>query len=600
MVRAIPSLFAAAIAPGNRYAAFLGALLIAQTVARLLFHISKFQIVPLGIALHLLGIASFLTFVALFVSRLPERWRGLPLAGAAIVLMLGPVHAVTTYFDLTYIVWEHLTKSRPPVWMPVTDPAMAMALLASIGIGIDTVLAAALTLLAAHLLLYVPVAARLARLARRAMRSRVPAGRGRSVRGDALATAFLAVFVALVFLLPKQTWRRELLHNSMPLALQMAPPDLMMGRRPRDMRLPAAPPLTRPRPLVLIVVDALRPDRMSVYDPALDTTPFLRRLQREGTLHGFGPAYSTCTFSFCGIMSLLASRSWDNFGAAPPTVIDMLSRQSYRSYVLLSGRQRDFGRLPTLFGDGVAMLRDQDSIGADDRNIARWLREIDFPDPRRSFLYLHLMSTHLGTAIEPRFMPRGGVTAPYPRIYDAKVRQADAMIEDIFAALHAKGLLEDALVVISSDHGERLGEGGAWYHGGPPDEAAIAVPILVYDASGVKWPARALASTIDVAPTLMRGAGGSPGPGWRGQPLQEPARIEAVPIGTVEITGVIAALGGRTYQYLCRRDDGVERVLLLDGSPGGRPVPGAPPSLTDRLRGLHRSTAGLHYGPVCR
>lgn len=582
----------------RRYLLLLIALVAIQTVARLAFHRFTFGLSLWGFGTHLMIVAGWLVLALLIVAHLPERWRGVPVAAAAAVLLLGASHALVTYFDLGQIVWHQFVRMRGPVWLPFTDPDMAMALLESIDIGAGTVIAVLGGLLLLHLLLWLPVAGEVARLSRQAMQLRLSV-RGRTVRGDALALALLLLIVIARFALPGIMWRAEPFRNGSAATFLMAPAPLMTGAGAEPKRIPPQPPLTHPRPVILIIADALRRDRTGVYTPALNTTPFLDRLRDEGKLHIVPAPYATCTFSFCGIMSVLASRSWDDFGAAPPTVIDMLGRHGYRSYVLLAGRQRGFGRLPLLYGDTITLMRDQDQLGADDSHVVRWLGEIDFPDPRRSFLYLHLMATHGAVKLGPGFGPERGDKAPYPERYLGMVRQTDATIERIFAVLQAKGLLDDAIVIITSDHGEMLGEGGRWFHGGPPHEAAIGVPILIYDAAGGVWPERPFASTIDVAPTLLRAVGGRPGPGWRGQPLQDAPRVEAVPIGTAELTGAIVRLDGRTYKYLCRRDNGAEHVRLIDGSENGTMIKKTEAPL-DRLRAAHRQVAGPPSGPYCR
>lgn len=93
--------------------------------------------------------------------------------------------------------------------------------------------------------------------------------------------------------------------------------------------------------------------------------------------------------------------------------------------------------------------------------------------------------------------------------HDAEVRYADHELGRLFAALRASGELERTLVVVTSDHGESLGEQDYWFeHGRNVSEATVRVPLIV------RWP-EALAerpspgvrdtdtSLADVAPTLL-------------------------------------------------------------------------------------------------
>ena len=68
-----------------------------------------------------------------------------------------------------------------------------------------------------------------------------------------------------------------------------------------------------------------------------------------------------------------------------------------------------------------------------------------------------------------------------PDRYDDKVRQADGIIRQIFDALGAKHYLDDAVVVVTGDHGEGLGE-RHWAHGWHLYNEDIRIPLLLYDA----------------------------------------------------------------------------------------------------------------------
>jgi len=93
--------------------------------------------------------------------------------------------------------------------------------------------------------------------------------------------------------------------------------------------------------------------------------------------------------------------------------------------------------------------------------------------------------------------------------YDAEVRYADAEIGRVLDALRASGELERTIVVVTSDHGESLGEQDYWFeHGRNVSEATVRIPLLV------RWPKEIPGgfatgvrdvdtSLCDVAPTLL-------------------------------------------------------------------------------------------------
>ena len=61
------------------------------------------------------------------------------------------------------------------------------------------------------------------------------------------------------------------------------------------------------------------------------------------------------------------------------------------------------------------------------------------------------------------------------------MRQADDIIRQLFDALGAKHYLDDAVVVVTGDHGEGLGE-RHWAHGWNLYNEDIRIPLLLYDA----------------------------------------------------------------------------------------------------------------------
>jgi arylsulfatase A-like enzyme len=100
--------------------------------------------------------------------------------------------------------------------------------------------------------------------------------------------------------------------------------------------------------------------------------------------------------------------------------------------------------------------------------------------------------------------------------YDNGLRQMDGMIRSIFGSLRRKGYLDDALVVISSDHGEALGEHGVYLHGSYLYPEFLRIPLFIYDDRRA-YPPRAFASQTDIAPTIVAAVGLPQPPSWEGR-----------------------------------------------------------------------------------
>lgn len=86
--------------------------------------------------------------------------------------------------------------------------------------------------------------------------------------------------------------------------------------------------------------------------------------------------------------------------------------------------------------------------------------------------------------------------------YDCGVAYADHLIGQIFDALRQKGVFEDVAVIITSDHGENLGELGIYSEHGTADHATCRIPMII------KWPGgsvgidKELHYSLDLCPTM--------------------------------------------------------------------------------------------------
>jgi len=90
-------------------------------------------------------------------------------------------------------------------------------------------------------------------------------------------------------------------------------------------------------------------------------------------------------------------------------------------------------------------------------------------------------------------------------LYDAGIRKLDSALEDLFTELEARGLLDEMLVVITSDHGEAFLEHGLMLHQGHHDEVA-RVPLLVLTPPRLGASPRriqAMTQSTDLPPTIL-------------------------------------------------------------------------------------------------
>ena len=334
-----------------------------------------------------------------------------------------------------------------------------------------------------------------------------------------------------------------------------------------------------PRPLVLITVDALRSDQMGVYGAPRETTPFLSHLWRGGKLHRIDNAYSICTTSFCGMIGILSSKYWHQLNEPPVNLADVLKKYNYRNSFLLSGDTTNFFGLRQVLGSHIDLFCDGSiepkKYANDDRSVLGWLQTYNWKSADRTFLYIHLMSAHIIGLRDPRFkkwLPDKEWDIPklfysqraYQNNYHNGVLQADNTIRQIFEILDREGMLQRALIVITADHGEFLGEFDNFGHGFEPFEPMVRIPMLVYDGLQSNYPERSLSSQVDVAPTMLYAIGAAIPKDWSGIPFQLAAPRKAVYTACYDVSGVVADIGGQRFKFLQKRKGGKEMLFDLD------------------------------------
>jgi arylsulfatase A-like enzyme len=107
--------------------------------------------------------------------------------------------------------------------------------------------------------------------------------------------------------------------------------------------------------------------------------------------------------------------------------------------------------------------------------------------------------------------PSAADTEDVIRLYDAEIAYADEHLGRLVADLKSRDLYDDALIIVTADHGEAFYEHGHWEHTVSLYDQVTHIPLIV------KWPASSRpnrsgipASQVDVFPTLLEAAGIEP------------------------------------------------------------------------------------------
>jgi len=178
-----------------------------------------------------------------------------------------------------------------------------------------------------------------------------------------------------------------------------------------------------------------------------------------------------------------------------------------------------------------------------------------------------------------------------PDRYDDKVLQADGMIRRLFSALGAKHYLDDALLVVTGDHGEGLGE-RHWEHGWHLYNEDIRVPLLLYDTpspAAATYPDLTFGVQLDIAPTILDRLGLPIPATWQGESLLHPSKQRFTRHQTYFMPNRFAVLhrdGHSLFKYIATPQYGQEELYDLRTDAQERhDLAKARPDVGARLRG---------------
>ncbi len=322
--------------------------------------------------------------------------------------------------------------------------------------------------------------------------------------------------------------------------------------------------------ILLVTIDTLRADHVGCYGYKRATTPAIDRIAAQGTV--FTRAFSNTPWTtpshFCFMTGALVSRhgSRDNLhnrtgvqGRVPVMISEVLRQAGYETAAFVSG-------YPLLRRSGLAAGFDFYDDDMQDKLFGgTWKVERRAPDTAAAFTrwwqargagkpwfaWVHLYDPHgpytplpgcadmfvddgLGPQDAVLDAPGTGPRPPewtkiagerqdrqfYISRYDAEIRMADDALRDIAGLLEKAGALGSAIIVVSADHGEYLGEHGRWFVHDDLYSQSLMIP-LVFSGPGVPRGGKtdSFAESIDVAPTLLALAGIEPPASMMGKKL---------------------------------------------------------------------------------
>lgn len=324
--------------------------------------------------------------------------------------------------------------------------------------------------------------------------------------------------------------------------------------------LVAATGCSAPHPnILLIVADTARADRFSCDGYARPTTPGVDALGRDGAV--YLQARTPAPWTLPAHASLFTGLEPRFHGADSghlkldddlPVLAQRLREAGYRTQAYVAnpwvGKEYGFDRGFDTFDEvwrSVHGTEGEMGAGLIVEKIGRWLDwRAGNADARAKpfFLFVNFFEPHLPynppEEERARFLPAGadpgrverlrrfknpdevkailGLTtlddadrAVLSSLYDGEIAYVDRRIGEIADGLRTRGLLDDTVVAVTSDHGEMLGEHGLYDHKLGLYEPVLRIPLVLRYPRRVRGGQRIAAPVMlqDLYPTLLGLAG---------------------------------------------------------------------------------------------
>lgn len=289
---------------------------------------------------------------------------------------------------------------------------------------------------------------------------------------------------------------------------------------------------------ILFVIDTLRADHLGCHGYFRDTSPNIDRLAKEGVL--FKDAHATAIATGPGFTSIITGLSpvhhhfyltpWnipnlidfdDAILTLPELIQDLVGgyvTAAFDNLINFSSHMDQFVRGFEFYVNVTGTskpIHHHVTGGQINRRLIPWLKE---HKNENFFLFVHYWDPHtpynqpeefrrifhhepgkLGD-LEVREAPAGyryvsgwgrvgDLWEPYPDegkptidLYDGEIRYVDFMIGNVFETLKELGIEDKTVILITSDHGEQLGQHGLYGHRGL-HESVVHIPLIMWSPS---------------------------------------------------------------------------------------------------------------------
>jgi hypothetical protein len=290
----------------------------------------------------------------------------------------------------------------------------------------------------------------------------------------------------------------------------------------------------RPNPRVplpnifIIVIDSLRRDYLSPFNPAVTFTPELDAFAKasdvfENAFTHYGATGLSEPSIWLG--GMMPHKQYITPFAPMNSLEKLVKGNAYQRYVSVDSI------LAQLIDQKSAPFAPLDAnVATGDLELCTTLHELEgkLAGSAPIFAYTQAQNIHVST------ITRDGANAldgqHYSGFYDpyaSRIARFDACFGAFIRALTNAGLYDNSIVVFTADHGDLLGEEGRWGHAYNLNPEVVRIPLIIHRPPNLRSAAvdtKRVAFSTDISPSLYRMLGYAPATlgAWFGQSLYGP------------------------------------------------------------------------------
>ncbi len=269
----------------------------------------------------------------------------------------------------------------------------------------------------------------------------------------------------------------------------------------------AAVEVREPMPHVFIfVIDSLRRDYLSPYNPSVTFTPSIGSFAADSYV--FTNAFTAYGGTWMSIPSMWTgaplTRSWGQLFRQMNAIEPLIKAGAY-DFVLNEHSVQPMFTAPRTFINPTVPSVDTDLCD----NVAAVREHIETRNERHRplFTYLAPMNVHILNTRSASGGPGDSRYAGFYHTYAAALERVDSCFGTFLTYLKHRGLYDNSIIILTSDHGESLGSDGNWGHQFFLFPENVRIPMIIRLPQAIRERVTTdlarVALLPDVAPTLL-------------------------------------------------------------------------------------------------